>query len=96
LSYGNSLDINPKIVTARERAQTDISFNSLRVVVSVMVLEDICVANLEMQSQQERMVVSIISMSPKVSLPFVNHSHKKSTSNCYQGIKPMLVLEVDQ
>ena len=77
LSYGNSLDINPKIVTARERAQTDISFNSLRVVVSVMVLEDICVANLEMQHQQEQLVVSIISMSPNITLLFVNHPHKK-------------------
>jgi len=77
LSYGNSLDIIPKILITRERAQTDISFNSLRVVVSVMVLEDTCVANLEMQSQQERMVVIIISMSPKVSLLFVNQSHKK-------------------
>ena len=59
LSYGNSLDIIPKILITRERAQTDISFNSLRVVVSVMVLEDTCVANLEMQSQQEQMVVMV-------------------------------------
>ena len=50
-----------------------------------MVLEDTCVANLEMQSQQELLVVSIISMSPNVTLLFVNHVHKKSTSNCSQA-----------
>ena len=44
---------------------------------SVMVLEDTCVANLEMQCQQEQLVVSIISMSPNITLLFVNHPHKK-------------------
>jgi hypothetical protein len=74
-------------------AYTDINFNSLSVEVSVMVLEDTCVANLEMQSQQEQLGVSIISMSPNVTLLFVNRAQKRAQVT---ALKPMLVLEVDQ
>jgi hypothetical protein len=42
-----------------------------------MVLEDTCVANLEIQNQQEQMVMIITPVFPKVSSPIVNHSYKR-------------------
>jgi hypothetical protein len=57
-----------------------------------MVLEDSCVANLEMQSQQELLVMSIISMSPNVTFYLLTMSIKRAQVT---ALKPMLVLEVD-